>query len=158
FVDTVKQRRADRAMCFVEGHAIAVDARDRIPRSSGLGVPFGVLAFFSLWVVLARTAAAEPETTAPPGHPDTSGPDATGPSDPTVTTPPDLKLHSEPPKMKMRAKPVVAVAPKPKQVAAEGDASVTFKAFPSSLRDLGERVTFRINAGVELDSAPASGE
>ena len=60
--------------------------------------------------------------------------------------------------MKMRPKAVVAVAPKPKQVAAEGDASVTFKAFPSSLLDLGERVTFRINAGVELDSAPASGE
>jgi hypothetical protein len=76
----------------------------------------------------------------------------------SLTTQPDLALKREPPKMKMRAKPVVAVAPKPKQVAAEGDASVTFKAFPSSLRDLGERVTFRINAGVELDSAPASGE
>jgi len=39
-----------------------------------------------------------------------------------------------------------------------GAASVSYKMFPTTTRDLRERVTFRIRAGVEVDNAPASGE
>ncbi len=40
----------------------------------------------------------------------------------------------------------------------DGSASVGYKMFPTTARDLRERVAFRIRAGVELDNAPASGD
>jgi hypothetical protein len=40
----------------------------------------------------------------------------------------------------------------------DGATSVSYKAFPTTARDLRERVAFRIRAGMELDNAPASGD
>ncbi|MBA2539071.1 MAG: hypothetical protein H0V17_05500 [Deltaproteobacteria bacterium] len=82
----------------------------------------------------------------------------------------DLRIKRMPAKLRMRPK-----AEKPekndKQVAAagagqdggataadDGGTSVGYKMFPTTTRDLRERVVFRLRAGVELDSAPASGE
>src|SRR5262249_28141690 len=43
--------------------------------------------------------------------------------------------------------------------AAEAPAGVTaFSPLPTSKRDLADRITFRLRAGVELESAPASGD
>jgi hypothetical protein len=42
---------------------------------------------------------------------------------------------------------------------AQGRFALTaFSPLPTSMRDLGERVTFRLRAGVELESAPATGD
>jgi hypothetical protein len=76
----------------------------------------------------------------------------------------NLRVKQMPPKMRMRPKheKVVAAAGKADGAAAaaadDGGTSVGYKMFPTSTRDLRERVAFRIRAGVELDSAPASGE
>jgi len=82
----------------------------------------------------------------------------------------NLRVKQLPPKMKMRGK--TPAKPNAKKVAAAGagggaDAAasastgggdVSYKMFPTTERDLRERVTFRIRAGVEVDTAPASGE
>jgi hypothetical protein len=96
---------------------------------------------------------------------------------------PDLQLHRAPPRLKMRAAPApkAADAPGPSSVArgasadgkrvASADAApdanadrgdqpavAAFTPLPRSTRELAERVTFRLRAGVELESAPASGD
>ncbi|MCW5805040.1 MAG: hypothetical protein KIT31_21900 [Deltaproteobacteria bacterium] len=53
------------------------------------------------------------------------------------------------------AKKVVAAAD---DASSSGSTSTSFKPIPTSMRDLRERVIFRINAGVQLDNAPASGD
>ena len=74
---------------------------------------------------------------------------------------PDLVLHQVPTQpLRMRPKAVVQVAATaPPPAAAEATTSVdqSFRPVPTSLRDLQERVTFRVNAGYDLDSAGASG-
>jgi hypothetical protein len=50
-----------------------------------------------------------------------------------------------------------AAAPAPAKDDTSG-VSASFKPIPTSARDLKERVIFKINAGVQLDSAPANGE
>ncbi len=80
-----------------------------------------------------------------------------------------LRVDQLPPKLQMRpkAKKVAQTAPPgtptpgPDATASSGGGaggSVGYKWFPTSRRDLAERVTFRIRAGVQLDTAPASGE
>lgn len=86
----------------------------------------------------------------------------------------DLRVKAVPvqvKKLKMRGKPVkVAASGKGqgngdgggdgagKGADADASASASYKMFPTTARDLRERVAFRIRAGVELDGAPASGE
>lgn len=75
----------------------------------------------------------------------------------------DLRVKQMPtkPKLKMRPKKVAqtpAAAPAPGPEPADSGGSVGYKMFPTSARDLRERVTFRIRAGVELDGAAASGD
>ncbi len=77
--------------------------------------------------------------------------------------------------LKVKRMPVNKLSMRGKQVAAAGkgqgggdgggagadadaSASASYKMFPTTARDLRERVAFRIRAGVELDGAPASGE
>lgn len=76
--------------------------------------------------------------------------------------PVDLHVKRLPPRLKMRsAHPAkaksVAQAAKA-DAAADASTSVSFKAFPTTARDLKERVTFRIRSGVEIDTAPANGD
>ena len=73
---------------------------------------------------------------------------------------PDLTVHhaAGPPRLKMRtaarqAAPAELAPPPP-----AAPAATAFTALPTSARDLAERVSFRLRAGVELDSAPASGD
>jgi hypothetical protein len=74
---------------------------------------------------------------------------------------PDLAIHpaAAPAKLKMRTaareKPPVATVDAAAPAAPELTA---FTALPRSTRELAERITFRLRAGVELDSAPASGD
>lgn len=77
----------------------------------------------------------------------------------------DLKVKRMPvKKLRMRdGKKTVAAAGKADAAGdaggtADGSASVGYKMFPTTARDLRERVAFRIRAGVELDNAPASGD
>ncbi len=87
----------------------------------------------------------------------------------------DLQVKQLPPRMRMRTdrpkakgkKRVAAVGVKGSvdagasgagADAAASGGDVSYKMFPTSMRDLRERVTFRIRAGVEVDTAPASGE
>ncbi|MBA3394250.1 MAG: hypothetical protein H0T89_16500 [Deltaproteobacteria bacterium] len=85
--------------------------------------------------------------------------------------PADLRVKQLPVQLKMPARPKPARSAKPakpaKQVAqtadpaavAEPESSLkSFTPFPTSRRDLAERVTFKLRAGVELDGAAASGE
>ncbi|HET7503914.1 MAG TPA: hypothetical protein VFK02_22990 [Kofleriaceae bacterium] len=87
---------------------------------------------------------------------------------------PDLRLHSpppRPPRLRMRpAAPKVAAA-EPARAASSSsagedaaprattEAAVTgFSPLPSSIRDLSDRVVFRLQAGVDLENAPATGD
>lgn len=74
----------------------------------------------------------------------------------------DLQLRQLPPgrpRLAMRTQPAPQVAAaEPAQAAADGPATTAFSALPTSTRDLAERLTFRLRAGVALDSAPASGD
>ena len=75
----------------------------------------------------------------------------------------DLRVKHLPTKLKMRPKQV-AQTPTPAPDAAATEAkpaesvSTSYKMFPTTARDLHERVTFRIRAGVALESAPATGD
>jgi hypothetical protein len=91
---------------------------------------------------------------------------------------PDLQLHREPASLRMRPRGHKASTPAAERVANSGaartaaasgtdgagasaDVPVALTAFsplPRSTRELAERVTFRLRAGVELESAPASGD
>jgi hypothetical protein len=73
---------------------------------------------------------------------------------------PDLTVHHLPPRLKMRtaARQAPAAEPAAATPAPAAPEATAFTALPTSTRDLGERVTFRLRAGVELDSAPASGD
>jgi hypothetical protein len=75
---------------------------------------------------------------------------------------PDLVLHHAPAALPMRprkATQVAATTPTPAAVRAEPPPQVDqrFRPLPTSLRDLQERVVFRVNAGYDLDGAGASG-
>ena len=79
----------------------------------------------------------------------------------------DLKVKQMPARMKMRGKQKpnakVAAAGAGGGAGADGAAAapadgISYKMIPTTSRDLRERVTFRIRAGVEVDTAPASGE
>jgi hypothetical protein len=83
---------------------------------------------------------------------------------------PDLRLHRAPPRLKMRtaaaAKAASSVGSDQARSAdaasaggagSDATAVTAFSPLPTSTRDLGERVTFRLRAGVELESAPATG-
>jgi hypothetical protein len=84
---------------------------------------------------------------------------------------PDLRLHHAPPRLKMRTAAVKAAEPvrtaeaapsaagDPAPSAATAAPELTgFSALPTSTRDLADRVAFRLRAGVELESAPATGD
>jgi hypothetical protein len=94
---------------------------------------------------------------------------------------PDLRVHHAPPRLRMRAAaaPKAAASDAPGQgdagktpdntpgntigkatgIGAGSPAAVTaFSPLPTSARELGERITFRLRAGVSLESAPASGD
>jgi hypothetical protein len=92
---------------------------------------------------------------------------------------PDLRVHHAPPRLRMRAAAAQAADSAPGQgdagrtpantpantidkatgTGADTPAAVTaFSPLPSSARELGERITFRLRAGVSLESAPASGD
>ncbi len=85
---------------------------------------------------------------------------------------PDLRVHHAPPRLQMRAVAARTGDPEPR---ADGTAAAApaadptaqtdkpavataFSPLPRSARELAERVTFRLRAGVELVSAPASGD
>jgi hypothetical protein len=72
----------------------------------------------------------------------------------------DLRVKRLPARLRMREKTkAVAQAGDAKPTAeADGAAGVSYKMFPTTTRDLRERVTFRIRAGVALDNAPANDE
>lgn len=87
----------------------------------------------------------------------------------TEPTSADLTVKQLPAKLTMRPKPVPAkTKAKPKATAAAGaasaDADLTassdtgYKKFPTTFRDIEDRVKFRFNTGVDLENAPASGQ
>lgn len=73
----------------------------------------------------------------------------------------DLRVHHQPPKLRMRTAAAAKAEPR-KAAAGEGGGgepvATTFTALPRSTRDLAERFTFRLRAGLQLDNAPASGD
>ena len=96
-------------------------------------------------------------------------PDATPAPAPAPAAAPDLTLHHAPARMHMRAKlqkkePVTTAAvTKPADASgagakSEASTTSTYHPIPTDKRDLQERVIFRVNAGYQLDSAPASGD
>ncbi|MEO8699083.1 MAG: hypothetical protein ABI867_03535 [Kofleriaceae bacterium] len=78
----------------------------------------------------------------------------------------DLRVKQIPAKLKMRraVKSVAkadtggSAADTPAAAGDDSGGSVGYKMFPTTVRDLRERVTFRIRAGVDLETAPASGD
>jgi hypothetical protein len=108
-------------------------------------------------------ATADPEP-APP---------TTAPAAPSAAPAKDLRLDALPTKktMAMRPKQASAGDAKSTTTAAASDSSggtaasgtetstsAHFDRFPTNLADLRDRIIFRLNAGYEIDSAPASGE
>ena len=71
-----------------------------------------------------------------------------------ATADPDLQLHRAPPGLTMRAHRVAAAGPSP----AEPPPAAQVAPVPASTREVDEKVTVKIRAGVELDGAPASGD
>ena len=88
---------------------------------------------------------------------------------------PDLRLHRSPTKLHMRVRlqdrvpvttaaatkpagdPAAGTTPLAKGANGDGELSTTYHPIPVDRRDLQERVIFKVNAGYQLDSAPASG-
>lgn len=86
-----------------------------------------------------------------------------------ASTSADLRVRQLPVRMKMPARPRAALKQEPKRVAQQGPgptpqdpyakSSLTeFSPLPTSARDLKERVTFKLRAGIELEGAGTSGE
>ncbi len=74
---------------------------------------------------------------------------------------PDLQVHHEPPKLTMRPKPakVVAQPTAPGATKSEDNTvDASFSPVPRSFRDLAERVTLHVRAGVDLENAPATSD
>jgi len=81
---------------------------------------------------------------------------------------PDLIVHHSPAKLRMRTAAAARsadateaaseAAPAPGPATAPEPQVAAFTALPRSTRELGERITFRLRAGVELEAAPASGD
>jgi len=112
----------------------------------------------SAFVLGAPLARAE----APRGSSYADDPDALPPPVQTLTeetaSDADLRVKRMPAKLKMRPKVVAQVTKPAPDATTDGSASVGYKMFPTTTRDLRERVTFRIRAGVALETAPASGD
>jgi hypothetical protein len=76
----------------------------------------------------------------------------------------NLRIERLPTRLTMRPKPLKQTAQAGTTPAAAepadsgGSVSTDYKRFPTSARDLRERVTFRIRAGVEIDTAAANGD
>lgn len=122
-------------------------------------------ALFAAVIVAPVAASADPAPA-----PVAAAPAAAEPA----TAAPDLRLHQSPVHLRMRVRlqdkvpittaqttkppPPDADATSAKSVGDGGALTSTYHPIPIDKRDLQERVIFKVNAGYQLDNAPASGE